>query len=85
MSSQTLAALAVVGFITTGLDAAAPPLPKYEPDPYWPKHLPNNWHGVGEVSHIHSIAADSKGNIYLGEVDTGRRAYRWSYKGSGTR
>ena len=38
-------------------------------------------HGVGEFSHIHSIATDSKGNIYLGEVDTGRRAYRWNYKG----
>jgi DNA-binding beta-propeller fold protein YncE len=42
-------------------------------------------HGVGEFSHIHSIATDSKGNIYLGEVDTGRRAYRWNYKGLGTR
>jgi hypothetical protein len=38
-------------------------------------------HGLGEFSHIHSIATDSKGNIYLGEVDTGRRAYRWNYKG----
>ena len=38
-------------------------------------------HCLGEFSHIHSIATDSKGNIYLGEVDTGRRAYRWSYKG----
>ncbi len=38
-------------------------------------------HGVGEFSHIHSIATDSKGNIYLGEVDTGRRVYRWTYKG----
>jgi DNA-binding beta-propeller fold protein YncE len=38
-------------------------------------------HGLGEFSHIHSIASDSKGNIYLGEVDTGRRVYRWNYKG----
>jgi len=38
-------------------------------------------HGVGEFSHIHSIATDSKGNIYLGEVDTGRRVYRWNRKG----
>jgi NHL repeat-containing protein len=42
-------------------------------------------HGLGEFSHIHSIATDSRGNIYLGEVDTGRRAYRWTYKGMGTR
>jgi hypothetical protein len=27
------------------------------------------------------IATDSKGNIYVGEVDIGRRAYRWNYKG----
>ena len=38
-------------------------------------------HGVGEFSHIHSIATDSDGNIYLGEVDTGRRVYRWNYMG----
>jgi DNA-binding beta-propeller fold protein YncE len=42
-------------------------------------------HGVGEFSHIHSIATDSKGNVYLGEVDTGRRVYRWTYKGMGAR
>jgi DNA-binding beta-propeller fold protein YncE len=38
-------------------------------------------HGFGEFSHIHSIATDAKGNVYLGEVDTGRRAYRWNYRG----
>lgn len=38
-------------------------------------------HGLGEFSHIHSIATDSRGNVYLGEVDTGRRAYRWNYLG----
>jgi hypothetical protein len=27
------------------------------------------------------IATDSKGNIYLGEVNAGRRALRYSYKG----
>jgi DNA-binding beta-propeller fold protein YncE len=37
-------------------------------------------HGFGEFSHIHSIATDSKGNIYLGEVDTGRRVYRWKMR-----
>lgn len=38
-------------------------------------------HGVGEFFHIHSVAADSKGNIYLGEVNNGRRVVRWNYKG----
>ena len=33
--------------------------------------------GVGEFSHIHSIATDSGGSVYLGEVDHGRRVYRW--------
>ena len=40
-------------------------------------------HEVGEFSHIHSIATDSKGNVYLGEVDTGHRVYRWNYKRMG--
>jgi hypothetical protein len=39
-------------------------------------------HGVGQFYHIHSIAADSKGNIYLGE-SFGQRAVRWNYKGMG--
>lgn len=38
-------------------------------------------HGVGEFYHIHSIAADSKGNIYLGEASNGRRVVRWNFKG----
>ena len=36
-------------------------------------------HGVGEFYHIHSIASDSKGNIYLGE-SFGERAMRWLAK-----
>jgi hypothetical protein len=42
-------------------------------------------HGVGEFFHIHSIATDSKGNVYLGEVNNGRRVMRWNYKGMGSR
>lgn len=37
--------------------------------------------GVGEFAHNHSIAADSKGNVYVGESDVGRRVLRWNYKG----
>lgn len=42
----------------------------------------NGGHGAAEFYHIHSIATDSKGNIYLGEVNNGRRALRWNYKGT---
>ena len=37
-------------------------------------------HGTGDFFHIHSIATDSKGNIYLGE-SFGMRVLRWNYKG----
>ena len=38
-------------------------------------------HGAGEFYHIHSIVTDSKGNVYLGEVNNGRRVLRWNYQG----
>ena len=37
-------------------------------------------HGPAEFYHIHSIATDSKGNIYLAE-SFGQRVLRWNYKG----
>jgi hypothetical protein len=37
-------------------------------------------HGPAEFYHIHSIATDSKGNVYLGE-SFGQRVLRWNYKG----
>jgi DNA-binding beta-propeller fold protein YncE len=40
--------------------------------------------GTSDFYHIHSIASDSKGNIYLGE-SFGQRALRWSYKGMSSR
>ena len=36
--------------------------------------------GFGQFFHIHNIACDSKGNIYLGE-SFGQRFVRWTYKG----
>ncbi len=39
----------------------------------------NGGHGVGQFFHIHSIATDSKGNIYLGE-SAGMRALLWLKK-----
>ena len=34
-----------------------------------------------EFFHIHSAAADSKGNLFLGEVNNGQRYYRYAFKG----
>jgi hypothetical protein len=40
-------------------------------------------HNAREFFHIHSFAADSKGNLFLGEVNNGQRYYRYAYKGLG--
>jgi hypothetical protein len=40
-------------------------------------------HNAREFFHIHSLAADSKGNLFLGEVNNGQRYYRYAYKGLG--
>lgn len=61
MRLKTRAALALAGLIATGVAAAAPPLPRYEPDPYWPKHLPNSWM-LGQVS---GVTVDSHDHIWV--------------------
>ena len=38
-------------------------------------------HNAREFFHIHSVAADSKGNLFLGEVNNGQRYYRYAFKG----
>ena len=38
-------------------------------------------HNAREFFHIHSFAADSKGNLFLGEVNNGQRYYRYAFKG----
>ena len=38
-------------------------------------------HNAREFFHIHGIAADSKGNLYLGEVNNGQRYYKYALKG----
>ena len=38
-------------------------------------------HNAREFFHIHGIAADSKGNIFLGEVNNGQRYYKYAFKG----
>jgi DNA-binding beta-propeller fold protein YncE len=40
-------------------------------------------HGAQEFFHIHSMAVDSKGNIYLGEVNQGQRYMKYAFKGMG--
>jgi hypothetical protein len=42
-------------------------------------------HQPQKFYHVHSIAAttDSKGNIYLGEVNEGQRYMRYAFKGMG--
>ena len=38
-------------------------------------------HNAREFFHVHSIAADSKGNLFLGEVNNGMRYYKYAFKG----
>ena len=40
-------------------------------------------HNAREFFHIHSFAADSKGNLFLGEVNNGQRYYKYAFKGMG--
>jgi len=37
---------------------------------------------AGHFHWIHNMAVDSKGNIYTTEVDSGKRAQRFVYKGT---
>ena len=41
-------------------------------------------HNAREFFHIHSFASDSKGNLFLGEVNNGQRYYRYAFKGMGS-
>jgi DNA-binding beta-propeller fold protein YncE len=38
-------------------------------------------HNAREFFHIHGIAVDSKGNLFLGEVNNGQRYYKYAFKG----
>jgi hypothetical protein len=40
-----------------------------------------NGRNAGEFHWVHNIAADSKGNLYTTEVDTGKRAQKFRYVG----
>jgi DNA-binding beta-propeller fold protein YncE len=40
-------------------------------------------HNAREFFHVHSAATDSKGNLFIGEVNNGQRYYRYAFKGMG--
>ena len=40
-------------------------------------------HNAREFFHAHSFAVDSKGNLFIGEVNNGQRYYKYTYKGMG--
>jgi DNA-binding beta-propeller fold protein YncE len=40
-------------------------------------------HNAREFFHAHSFASDSKGNLFIGEVNDGMRYYRYLFKGMG--
>ena len=41
-------------------------------------------HNAREFFHAHSFAADSKGNLFIGEVNDGQRYYKYAFKGMGS-
>ena len=41
--------------------------------------------GAGQFHHVHAIVSDSKGNLYTGEVETGRRVQRFTLVQAGDR
>ena len=45
--------------------------------------LGRNGRQAGQFHWIHNLAVDSKGNIYTTEVDTGKRAQKFLFKGVG--
>ena len=38
-------------------------------------------HNAREFFHAHSVAADSKGNLFIGEVNNGQRYYKYAFTG----
>ena len=40
-------------------------------------------HNAREFFHAHSFASDSKGNLFIGEVNNGMRYYKYAFKGMG--
>jgi len=57
----TLAAALIMFIAFHNARAAQAAVPHFEPDPYWPKQLPNNWM-LGQVSGIY---VDSHDHIWI--------------------
>src|ERR1700732_3803287 len=51
----------VISVLSQTAAAASGSVPRFEPDPYWPKPLPNNWM-LGQVS---GIFVDSHDHIWV--------------------
>src|ERR1700681_2697368 len=58
MNPRILSGIAFFAFAST---TVAQTVPKFEPDPYWPKPLPNNWM-LGQVAGIY---VDSHDHIWV--------------------
>ena len=41
-------------------------------------------HNAREFFHVHSAAVDSRGNLFIGEVNDGQRYYKYAFKGMGS-
>jgi sugar lactone lactonase YvrE len=63
MHSAFYAMAAVAAVLALGGSASAqqPPVPRFQPEPFWPKPLPENWI-LGQVS---GIATDRNDNIWI--------------------
>jgi len=44
-----------------------------------------NGRQAGQFHWVHNLAVDSKGNVYTAEVDSGKRAQKFLFKGCGAR
>ncbi len=61
MMRACVAALAFVAIAVSPVLAADPAVPKFQPEPFWPKPLPDNWI-LGQVA---GIAVDRQDNIWI--------------------
>jgi hypothetical protein len=71
---------AVAGEVLAPARAVEGPAPRFEVDPFWPKPLPNRCL-MGRAAGV--TAVDSRRNIHTTEVDTGKRAQKFVYRGAG--
>jgi len=60
-ASLTVLALALLPATTSAQQAKPDTVPRFQPEPFWPKPLPNNWI-LGQVS---GIAVDRQDNIWI--------------------